>query len=60
MTVACTQLRQELKEVPRAQKWALAHAGVKQSSQNLLQAFSFKLDHITSISKNIPEISFRD
>ena len=28
MTVACTQLRQELKEVPRAQKWALAHAGV--------------------------------
>ena len=29
MTVACTQLRQELKEVPRAQKWALAHAGVK-------------------------------
>ena len=29
MTVACTQLRQELKEVPRAQKCALAHAGVK-------------------------------
>ena len=29
MTVPCTQLRQKLKEVPRAQKWALAHAGVR-------------------------------
>ena len=33
MTVACTQLRQELKEVPRAQKWALAHAGVNLAKQ---------------------------
>ena len=36
MTVACTQLRQEVKDGPRAQKWALAHAGVNHIKQSSL------------------------
>ena len=40
MTVACTQLRQEVKDGPRAQKWALAHAGVNRFNAGILEKIS--------------------